>query len=153
MTPCPKCKIRFSRKEAIVSGEEATQIRRIRYARKRAIGAKLLASVASIAPPEVIRGDQVPSSVAEAKFKARAIEKGWQPHRPSWPDFLVQTDKGLIAVEVKSRGDQVSKTQRQTFDLLEAAGVQVFLWRDTKESKGTLVRWEGGLGLIKVGLW
>lgn len=102
--------------------------------------------------PEAIRGTQIPTSKAEAKFKAKAADKGWVAHRPSWPDFLVETEKGLIAVEVKSRTDSVSKTQILTFNMLEAAGIPVYIWRDAKESNGALVKWENGLALVKVGL-
>ena len=128
-TLCPKCKNRFTRKEAVVKGEEATKVRRERYAKKKARNAKVLAPAkASLRIlQETIKGSQVPQSAAEAKFKARAFEKGWSSHRPSWPDFLVETDKGLIAVEVKSRTDSVSRTQRQTFDLLEASGIPVYM--------------------------
>jgi hypothetical protein len=144
--------MRFRRGDAVVKGEEATLIRRKRYERRKIQAEKILESARPVSAVQVLRGAQVPTSLAEAKFKARAVEKGWRPHRPSWPDFLVETAKGLIAVEVKSRRDSVSRAQRQTFGLLEAAGIPVYLWRDAKESEGHLVRWEKGLGLIKVGL-
>jgi len=127
-------------------------VRRERFERKKEQGAKLLKKVSESGLTSTIRGEQIPPSLAEAKFKARAVEKGWRPHRPSWPDFLVETENGVIAVEVKSRTDTISKTQRLTFSLLEASGVPVYIWRDSKDSRATLVKWDGGQGLIKIGL-
>jgi hypothetical protein len=85
-----------------------------------------------------IREYQVPNSRAEATFKGKAAEHGWIPHRPSWPDFLVEIPGlGLVAVEVKDK-DTISSEQRRTFDLLTAAGLPVYLWRRGDES---LRRW------------
>ena len=152
MTACPKCGNKFSRLEGKVNESEARVIRQERYQKKRDKNAQLFGSDHACASARTIRGEQVPLSTAEARFKARAAEKGWRPHRPSWPDFLVETGEGLIAVEVKSRSDSVSKTQRETFNILEAAGVRVYLWRDSKKGRDRLVKWENGIGLAKVGL-
>lgn len=89
-------------------------------------------------------------STAEARFKAKATEKGWVPHRPSWPDFLVETDEGVIAVEVKSRTDEVSKEQAESFSLLESAGIPVYVWKDRKETRDNLVRWDSGRALSRI---
>ena len=64
----------------------------------------------------------------------------------------MHTEDGLIAVEVKSKNDTVSKTQRDTFNLLEASGVKVYLWYDAEGCRGKLVHWEQGLALVKLGL-
>lgn len=103
-------------------------------------------------PLAVIRGENVPFSVSEALFKARAMEKGWKPHRPSWPDYLVETPEGVIAVEVKSYSDTVSEEQRRTFTILESIGIKVYLWRNAKDAPNKLIRWNGGEAEIKVGL-
>ena len=99
---------------------------------------------------EVIRGDQVPHSTAEAKFKAKSAAKGWRPHRPSWPDFLVETDSGTIAVEVKARSDDLSPEQVATFTVLERAGLPVYIWKDAAGLRGCLVRWAGGGAMDRV---
>lgn len=153
ITSCPKCRQRFAKSDAVVTGADATQIRKDRYERRKEISKKHMGSSAKRSVVEIIRSTQIPTSVSEAKFKARALEKGWKPHRPSWPDFLVETEAGrLIAVEVKSRTDRISKTQRATFNLLESAGIPVYVWRDVNEGRNVLVRWDQGLGLIKIGM-
>ena len=152
-TSCPKCRLRFEKNASLVTGVDATQIRKIRYERRKEIAKKLLQDSSTPNTPETIRSTQIPTSVAEAKFKARALEKGWKPHRPSWPDFLVETETGqIVAVEVKSRTDRISKTQHATFNLLESAGIPVYVWRDSNEGRNVLVRWNSGLGLIKIGM-
>lgn len=90
-----------------------------------------------------IRGEQIPISLAEAEFKQRCTLREWLPHRPSWPDFLVQTEHGLIGVEVKDR-DMVSPEQAATFDLLETLGLPVYLWRRGDDQ---LTRWNASLSL------
>jgi hypothetical protein len=149
-TSCPKCLKRFTRAVGQVLDDDATRVRREtlerKYERNRAIYVPNPAGIASA----VIRGEQIPLSGAEAKFKARATEKGWRPHRPSWPDFLVETESGLIAVEVKARTDELSQTQIATFTLLESAGIPVYVWKDMKTTRGTLIRWAGGKALGRV---
>ena len=125
----------------IAQGEQVKEIWKQDSAKRKQRCKKVLSKV-SCDIIEVIRGDQVPTSISEALFKARALEKGWKPHRPSWPDFLVETESGLIAVEVKSRTDDVSKYQRETFNLLEEAGIPVYLWKNSGEMKSTLKRWK-----------
>lgn len=139
-TSCPKCQGRFSRCAAYLVGEAAaaTGYWKSRVAKRVAKAAVVLADRDCDPLRAAIRGEQIPNSIPEARFKARAAAKGWIPHRPSWPDFLVEYDGGLIAVEVKSRKDEVSPTQRATFDLLEQAGIHVYLWRD---QSSTLTRW------------
>lgn len=97
----------------------------------------------------VIRGAQIPASRAEAVFKAKAMEKGWKPHRPSWPDFLVETHAGLIAVEVKAN-DAVSAEQKVTFSLLERCGIPVYLWRMKSGTNRRLVKWNNGAAIAKL---
>jgi hypothetical protein len=149
-TSCPKCLKRFTRTVGQVLDDEATKVRREalerKYEKNRAIYAPDPAGIASA----VIRGEQIPLSGAEAKFKARATEKEWRPHRPSWPDFLVETESGLIAVEVKARTDELSQTQIETFTLLESVGIPVYIWKDMKTTRGTLIRWARGRALDRV---
>jgi hypothetical protein len=149
-TSCPKCLKRFTRTVGQVLDDEATKVRREalerKYEKNRAIYAPEPTGIASA----VIRGEQIPLSGAEAKFKARATEKGWRPHRPSWPDFLVETESGLIAVEVKARTDELSQTQIETFTLLESVGIPVYIWKDMKTTRGTLIRWASGKALDRI---
>lgn len=148
---CPKCKARFdTAPSANLSHAEVAAIRKEAYDRKVARRAALFNGLRPSV--ETIRASQIPISMAEAAFKAKAMEKGWKPHRPSWPDFLVETRDGTIAVEVKSRGDSVSATQAATFTILESCGIPVFIWRRAKGCDHKLVRWNGGDGLIKLGL-
>lgn len=148
-TSCPKCLTRFKREEGRVVADDATNVRREVLERRRQRNAHLYSSVHGQGNADLIRGEQVPLSPSEAKFKARAVEKGWLPHRPSWPDFLVETPDGLIAVEVKSRTDDVRPEQRDTFNLLERAGVPVFLWKDAGPTRATLLRWNSGRATAK----
>lgn len=62
-------------------------------------------------------------------------------HRPSWPDFLIRISaQKAIAVEVKGRGDWFSPNQARTFDILESAGIHVFIWDELKPE--FLQKWE-----------
>lgn len=128
-TSCPECRERFTREDAYVGGEGAS---RELYFQNRP-------------PKEIIRGDHTLNSLSETVFKARAIELGWKPHRPSWPDFLVDKDGEMICVEVKSRTDAISITQHQTFNLLESIGMKVYIWKNEKGHRGHLTRWRGGI--------
>lgn len=85
-----------------------------------------------------IRADCIPLSMHEARFKRRCADRGWTIHRPSWPDYIVETETGMIAVEVKGGKDEVSFTQAATFDVLESMGIRVFVWRDGTDA---LARW------------
>jgi hypothetical protein len=149
-TSCPKCLKRFTRIVGRVLDDDATKVRREAMERKQEKNKIIYAPDFVDIVTTVIRGDQIPISGAEAKFKARAIEKGWKPHRPSWPDFLVETESGLIAVEVKSRTDELSPTQIATFTLLESAGIPVYVWKDIRATRNKLIRWSGGKAIEQV---
>jgi len=101
---------------------------------------KLERGIRQFVEGQSIRGSQQTHSRAENTFKARALDKGWRVHRPSWPDFLIERDKGWFAVEVKSKTDHCSREQIKTFDALERLGVKVFLWREAKPD--ILERWK-----------
>ena len=88
-----------------------------------------------------IKADQIPNSAAEAKFKNAAAKNGYTVHRPSWPDFILEKDGKLLFVEVKGANDEVSKFQRQTFNLLVEHGFPIFLWKDSKETRSKLAKW------------
>lgn len=151
-TSCPKCLKRFTRTSGRALRDEATKVRRQALERKHEKNKGIYAPDATGLTSAVIRGEQIPLSSAEAKFKARATQKGWRPHCPSWPDFLVETDPGLVAVEVKARIDELSPTQIESFTLLGSAGIPVYIWKDTKTTRGSLIRWAGGKALKKSAL-
>ena len=155
---CPKCRSAFQQGLALLSGDDAINARREHLARRQSrlierrvrIAKSERRSIANHVPQSplsVIRGDQVPVSLSELEFKLRATEKGWRVHRPSWPDFLVETPDGeCFAVEVKSRTDSVRGTQSATFSLLEKMGVRCFIWKNVKGMKASLVRWGSAQG-------
>ena len=149
-TTCPKCLKRFTRTVGQVLDDEAAKVRRETLERKYEKNRKIYAPNPAEIASDFIRRQQIPLSGAEAKFKARATEKGWRPHRPSWPDFLVETESGLIAVEVKARTDELSQFQIETFTLLESAGIPVYIWKDMKATRSGLIRWAGGKALGRV---
>jgi len=93
-----------------------------------------------VAGDGAIRGEQVPRSGSEAAFKQRCFDLGWKPHRPSWPDFLVDRGDETICVEVKSRDDNIKPLQRATFILLESMGIPVYIWRNDKSERHRLKR-------------
>lgn len=132
-TRCPECRERFSRSENLALEQRMSLLGAARDKRHRRIRA-----FTPPAPEDTIRGDKIPYSIAEAQFKAQALRKGWKPHRPSWPDYLVETEFGFIGVEVKDK-DDVSPTQSATFTLLEEAGLPVYVWRRDAEF---LRRWK-----------
>lgn len=76
---------------------------------------------------------------SEKQFVNKARRKLIAVHRPSWPDFMLVTDEGLIFVEVKGGEDDVSKNQKRTFDILAKHGHKVFIWRE--KAPGKLTRW------------
>ena len=135
---CPKCANRFNTNPP-PSDEEIDAIKTECFQRKQEHTARLFRNVSPTKFDLVIRGGQIPNSRAEARFKALALEKGWKPHRPSWPDFIVETDNGIIVVEVKSKHDCVSPTQKATFDILESLGIPVFLWK--AQTNKYFMRW------------
>lgn len=132
-TSCIKCKSLFPRVEFYPDSEMA----KIKDTQKRFDILNKLPIHACI-----VKGYQVPNSLAETKFKAKAIEKGWKPHRPSWPDFFVETENGIIFVEVKSKNDRISSDQAATFTLLELHGMKVFVWHDKKDRRDGLIPWK-----------
>lgn len=72
---------------------------------------------------------EIATSPHEADFITRAHEKARAVHRPSWPDYLVDLDGQLVAVEVKGGNDWFSDNQRRTFDILDAYGdLPIFVW-------------------------
>ena len=147
---CPSCSTRFAKSARITDEAMVAEILKECVTRRRLRNGRALERLPK--DDTVIRVDQVPYSSAEAAFKARAIEKGWKPHRPSWPDYLVETQNGLMFVEVKSAHDDISETQARTLSLLERHGIPVYLWRRKKGSSNVLVKWNSGLGLVRVGL-
>ena len=50
---------------------------------------------------------------------------------PGWPDLFLwhPTQQRVAAVELKSQAGNVTKLQRELLDELEAAGLEVYVWR------------------------
>jgi len=70
---------------------------------------------------------------AEQQFFEWALNKGWEPTKRGWPDFLCRLpDGGFIAVEVK-RDDwpNLKPEQRIVCRLLQSLGLQTVLWTPT----------------------
>ena len=143
---CPKCKKEFHRRFLTKTLQRKTSCPTCgeRFIREDAVQfaktVKLIKKHTALDSEEVIRGSQLPNSRAEADFKARCFQGGWKPHRPSWPDFLIESDSELLAVEVKSAKDKISEEQARTFDLLEKAGVPVYIWKEDSDG-GSLLAW------------
>jgi hypothetical protein len=144
-TSCPKCGERFDRASGHQVGEFAddarAEIQERKMARHQKIFAKRGLTPNSLNYDQIIRGAQVPAVHAEAVFKANCLSRGWLAHRPSWPDYIVEKPDGLIGVEVKSENDVVSNEQQMTFDMLEAMGVPIFVWKKTGPDDGELIKW------------
>lgn len=141
---CTKCAHRFVGRDNIASAKAKKEVlERTRYFKKQNI-LKRHPGAAKPQSPTAIRGDQVPTVKAEAKFKSRAIAKGYEVHRPSWPDYLLEKDGKLLCVEVKGNKDTVSKEQAQTFTLLESHGIPVYIWKDIQGARENLIRWGNG---------
>lgn len=136
-TTCPKCRRHFTRRAGVLPDSEPELCRYDAHETRIEHNARVMGPIDDAA----LRGRQIPTSLAEARFKRLCQDMGWLPHRPSWPDFIVEADDGPIAVEIKSRGDQLSPSQIQSFTLLERMGVRVYLWRDSAASRQRLVRW------------
>lgn len=98
---------------------------------------------------KVIRGEYQPRSESEAKFKEMCDEKGWKAHRPSWPDYIVETSPGkFLFVEVKG-GDKLSMEQCLTFDLLERCGFNLYIWKNKNGLRSRLFKWSFGGAIRK----
>jgi hypothetical protein len=68
-----------------------------------------------------------------------AQTKGWRPLRNGWPDFMVLLDGKPLFIEVKSRGDKLSRPQKRMFEALEAAGIMVRVWWEREPDR--LMTW------------
>lgn len=78
---------------------------------------------------------------AEKMFLERAKQKSLTVWRNGWPDFLVDSPVhgGLVAVEVKSESDRLSRRQAAMFSALERVGLRVFVW--SPEEPSVLTPW------------
>lgn len=139
-TGCPVCRKKTSR--IVATDQNVIQpLLTKEYEKKKAKVAGNM-NIGAVLAMKAIKADQIPNSLHEGIFKSRCAEKGWSAHRPSWPDFIVETQDGFIAVEVKGPNDAISSTQEATFDLLERMGVPVYIWKNTAEGSGSLSRWK-----------
>jgi len=68
------------------------------------------------------------------------------PHRGGWPDFLCRLPTGKIyAVETKTPGDSLHAHQIRCAELLEQAGIPVYIWRPDHRRLRHWRRYLGGL--------
>lgn len=72
---------------------------------------------------------------AERQFVEQAHDQMMPVHRPSWPDFMLLTEDGLVFVEVKAKGDVISPNQHRTFEILKTHGVKVYIWNEAAPKK------------------
>lgn len=79
---------------------------------------------------------------AEERFIAALLERHpkAQWFRHGWPDFLVEEDGLIFAVEVKHANDPVRPRQARIFEALERAGVSVYVWHTGNPRR--LLRWK-----------
>lgn len=66
---------------------------------------------------------------AEFSFGYQADKLGWNLYRHGWPDFLVEREGELFAVEVKQGKDELNERQKATLSALDRAGIPCFVWR------------------------
>lgn len=69
-------------------------------------------------------------NAAEILFLMALSKKktGAKAYRAGWPDFLVEHEGSVFAVEVKAGADTVSRRQRIMFAALERAGIRTLVW-------------------------
>ncbi len=78
---------------------------------------------------------------SEQAFVTHCHERLRKVHRPSWPDFLVESDGKLYGVEVKTPFDRLSINQVRTFDLLTKSDMMdIYVWVSNRPNK--LIRWQ-----------
>ncbi len=72
------------------------------------------------------------TNASEKAFEAQARQRGFEPIRTGWPDFLVVSpDKSYVfCVEVKTQGDGLKGNQRRVKNLLESMGLAVIISED-----------------------
>lgn len=61
----------------------------------------------------------------ENQIKQRATEKGYEVLRNGWPDFLLYKvlENKAVFVEVKSKKDKISKSQKRMAEVLKKLGL------------------------------
>ncbi len=80
-------------------------------------------------------------NLCEAKFVNRALVKKWEILRAGWPDFLCDTGKGWVGIEVKAyRLERLRKSQVAMFEALEAFGLRIYVW--SGDDPGKLRPWK-----------
>lgn len=68
------------------------------------------------------------ASHAEAAFCRQAMQNGWTVRKRGWPDFLIEQEGRLYAVEVKRDAPVLKREQAEVMELLERAGVRCLVW-------------------------
>lgn len=70
-----------------------------------------------------------PQNLAEGAFFDAALAAGWEPTKRGWPDFFMEKDGVIAAVEVKpSTRTPLKRSQRRVMEALAAHGVPCFRW-------------------------
>lgn len=67
-------------------------------------------------------------NLSESIFSQIAEREGKTLTRHGWPDFLVEHNGSVVAVEVKTGPDRVRENQKRCFAALERGGIAVFVW-------------------------
>lgn len=60
--------------------------------------------------------------------------------RSGWPDFLVEHDGRVYAIEVKAPSDDLSDRQREMFEALERVGIKTYVWA-VSQGRELVVPW------------
>jgi hypothetical protein len=79
--------------------------------------------------------DEKSLTPAEGAFLLRALKQGSKVLRNGWPDFLVERDGEVFAVEVKQGPDDLSDAQVRMFAALERVGLKVYVWAPKHSKK------------------
>ncbi len=70
-----------------------------------------------------------PKNDAEGQFWDFVAKSGWKATKRGWPDFLVETEEGVICVEVKPHSTRkLKKSQEAAIGWLVQFGVPCYKW-------------------------
>ena len=67
-------------------------------------------------------------NLPEQKFASLCDSRAWTWYKRGWPDFLVETAKGPMVVEVKKHRPKVRPSQAAVLRILEKRGIPAFVW-------------------------
>lgn len=70
---------------------------------------------------------------AEETLKKKLEKKGYTVYRNGWPDFIVQREDEIIAIEVKShQTEKLEENQLSIMELLSSLGIKCQRWSPDK---------------------